>query len=147
MSAPRDQTTSERSSIHRNMSAKEQPIIEGESHHEGLSQTIKRNIQGQSTSRVERHDQDHNHRKTISVKRNPGGQHFLQFPGKLHTEGASILEAKRLLDEKDCSAVPSRTQHKAGPSKTMLTSLNTRVFNKEMQGKRKFMYANGIFMQ
>ena len=41
---------------------------------------------------------------------------------------------KRLLDEEDCTAEPSRTQHKAGPSKTMLTSLNTRVFNKEMQG-------------
>ena len=45
------------------------------------------------------------------------------------------MEAKRLLDEEGCSAVPSRTQLIAGPSKTMLTSLNTRVFNKEMQGK------------
>ena len=59
----------------------------------------------------------------------------MQFPGKLHTEGASILEAKRLLDEEGCSAVPSRTQLIAGPSKTMLGNLNTRVFNKEMQGK------------
>ena len=51
MSAPRDQTTSERSSIHRKMTAKEQPRDEGESHSEGLSQTIKRNVQGQSASR------------------------------------------------------------------------------------------------
>ena len=60
---------------------------------------------------------------------------LLQFPGKSHTEGASILEAKRLLDEEGCSAVSLRTQLIAGPSKTMLGNLNTKVFNKEMQGK------------